>query len=232
MKQLYRVTYYWKASFEVEADSKTDAYREVDSDLQMMDDEEFADIMDFCKAEAEVIGSASKKPSKPTRRAPASKSSKLRYFKPGMKPEDMAEAVAEELIKAGLDKEGYPGFEPEPNWDVYNDCYYYFDSGEEEDFAEWADAVRPKCPKAAAMIEEAIRIFNEDGSFEAQAELYERLRAMQSPASGGRKAPKGRGSTGKAGAKPAGRSAPRSNAPKGKAPKKATAPKKSKGARK
>ena len=62
MTGLYRVTYYWKASFEVEADSVKEAYREVDSDLQMMDDGEFADIMDFCRAEE--IGSASRRSSK------------------------------------------------------------------------------------------------------------------------------------------------------------------------
>ena len=64
MTGLYRVTYYWKASFEVEADSVKEAYREVDSDLQMMDDGEFAYIMDFCRAEAEEIGSASRRSSR------------------------------------------------------------------------------------------------------------------------------------------------------------------------
>ena len=88
------------------------------------------------------------KPAKPRgKAAPASKSPKLRYFKPGMNPDDMAEVIAEELTRCGLDKEY------DSNWDVFDDCYWYMSTGEREDFVEWANEVRPKCPKAAAMIE-------------------------------------------------------------------------------
>ena len=173
------------------------------------------------------VSASGKSPAKARgKTTPVSRSPKLRYFKAGMSPDDMAEVIAEELTRCGLDKEY------DPSWDVFDDCYWYMSTGERADFVEWANEVRPKCPKAAAMIEEAIAIFDDDGSFEAQADLYKKLSTMSSPASGRRKAPKGRGSTGKAGAKPTGRSAPRSNACKGRTPKKATTPKKGKGARK
>ena len=146
------------------------------------------------KAGGNSIKFTAKRVLKPTgKKPPASKSPKLRYFQAGMKPDDMAEAIAVELTKCGLDREYGPDF------DVYDDCYWYMSTGDREDFVEWADAVRPKCPKAAAMIEEAIRIFDGDGSFEAQTEMYEKLRAMSSPASSGKRTAGGkpRQSTGK-----------------------------------
>ena len=102
-------------------------------------------------------------------RSKASKSVRRRFFPEGTTSYQMAEAIARELIACGLDKDYGPDF------DVYDDCYWYMGTGDREDFVEWADAVRPKSPKAAAMIEEAIAIFDDDGSFDAIAKEYARL---------------------------------------------------------
>ena len=102
-------------------------------------------------------------------RSKASKSVRRRFFPEGTTSYQMAEAIARELIACSLDKDYGPDF------DVYDDCYWYMGTGDREDFVEWADAVRPKSPKAAAMIEEAIAIFDDDGSFDAIAEEYARL---------------------------------------------------------
>lgn len=102
-------------------------------------------------------------------RSKASKSVRRRFFPEGMTSYQMAEAIARELIACGLDKDYGPDF------DVYDDCYWYMGTGDREDFVEWADAVRPRSPKAAAMIGEAIAIFDDDGSFDAIAKEYARL---------------------------------------------------------
>ena len=118
-------------------------------------------------------------------RSKASKSVRRRFFPEGTTSYQMAEAIARELIACGLDKDYGPDF------DVYDDCYWYMGTGDREDFVEWADAVRPKSPKAAAMIEEAIAIFDDDGSFDAIAKEYARLNpGIYNSRSGRSRAPK------------------------------------------
>ena len=133
------------------------------------------------------------------KRAPKSRSVKRRFFPKGTTTDRMAEMIAQELISCGLDK-GYPGFEPGPNWDVYDDCYWYMDTGDRKDFTEWERKVRSKCPKAADMIEEAIRIFEDDGIFDSLDAMYAGTKTMSSPAS-----KRGR-PAGRSGTKPAGKS--------------------------
>ena len=164
------------------------------------------------------------------KKVPASRSVNRTFFPKGTTTDQMAESIAVELTKCGLDREYSPDF------DVYDDCYWYMSTGDREDFVEWADKVRPKCPRAAAMIEEAIRIFDDDGSFEAQAEMYEKLRTMSSPASSGKKrTSKGRSSTGKSCSRPSGKGTgktpAKSRSPASKAPRTKAAPAKSKGVR-
>lgn len=118
-------------------------------------------------------------------RSKASKSVRRRFFPEGTTSYEMAEAIARELIVCGLDKDYGPDF------DVYDDCYWYMGTGDREDFVEWADAVRPRSPKAAAMIEELIAIFDDDGSFDAIAEEYARLNpGIYNSRSGRSRAPK------------------------------------------
>ena len=118
-------------------------------------------------------------------RSKASKSVRRRFFPEGTTSYQMAEAIARELIACGLDKDYGPDF------DVYDDCYWYMSTGDREDFVEWANDVRPKSPKAAAMIEEAIAIFDDDGSFDAIAKEYARLNpGLYNSRSGRSRAPK------------------------------------------
>ena len=118
-------------------------------------------------------------------RSKASKSVRRRFFPEGTTSYQMAEAIARELIACGLDKDYGPDF------DVYDDCYWYMGTGVREDFVEWADDVRPKSPKAAAMIEELIAIFDDDGSFDAIAKEYARLNpGLYNSRSGRSRAPK------------------------------------------
>lgn len=186
------------------------------------------DLDDYFDDDGICYSRKSKRPS--GKKAPASRSVKRTFFPKGTTTDQMAEAIAVELTKCGLDREYGPDF------DVYDDCYWYMGTGEREDFVEWADEVRPKCPRAAAMIEEAIRIFDDEGSFEAQAEMYEKLRTMSSPASSGKKrtskerAPAVR-SCSRSSGKGAGKAPVKSRSPASKTPKTKAAPAKNKGVR-
>lgn len=192
------------------------------------------DLDDYFDDDGVCYNSKSKR--SPGKKAPASRSVKRSFFPKGTTADQMAEAIAVELTKCGLDREYGPDF------DVYDDCYWYMSTGDREDFVEWADNVRPECPRAAAMIEEAIAIFDDDGSFEAIAKEYARLNpGLYNSKSGRGHAPKrtskGRAPAGKSCSRPsgkgAGKTSAKSRSPASKASKTKTAPaKRTKGARK